>query len=179
MIIGVFSDTHDHLPNVAKAVRVFQKEKAELIIHCGDWVSPFVPQYIYSLEPRLAIPIKSVFGNNEGDHFRFLERSAKEGWNIDFKKEVHVLDIEGIRIAVYHGSSSELTLSLIASKKYDVVFTGHTHEAVIEQVNGILHINPGSCAGYSFGKITDKASVAIFDTRNRTAKLILLKDVAE
>lgn len=177
MRIGVISDTHDNLQQVAKAVRVFQKLDAGLIIHCGDWVSPFVPQYIYSLVPKLAIPIKSVFGNNEGDHYRFLERKAKEGWDIEFQKEILTLEMDGKKIVVYHGSNKNITEALITSKKHDVVLTGHTHDAVIEEIGGVLHINPGSAAGYCRGTVTDKASVALYDSLKHSAKLILLKDV--
>jgi len=178
MKIGIMSDTHDNLPQVSKAITAFRKEPVELIIHCGDWVSPFVPQFIYSLEPKLTIPVKSVFGNNEGDHFRFLERKEKEKWNIDFYKETYELELDGKKMIVYHGSSKSITASLIACKKYEVVLTGHTHEAVIETVNGVVHINPGSATGYAWGKITDKGSVVVYDTKTSSARLILLKDIA-
>lgn len=177
MKIGIFSDTHDNLQQVAKAIRVFQKERVELIIHCGDWVSPFVPQYIYSLEPKLTVPIKSVFGNNEGDHMRFLERKDKEGWNIEFKKDVFPLEVEDIKIAVYHGQNPLLTHALVSSNDFNVVFTGHTHEALNEVVGEVLHVNPGSTSGYSFGRITDKASIAIYDTQTKAARIVLLKDM--
>ncbi len=168
------SDTHDRLENVAKAILLFQQKKAELIIHCGDWVSPFVPQYMYSLNPKLTIPIKSVFGNNEGDHYRFFERKEKERWNIEFYKEVLELELQGKKIAVYHGSHKALTQSLILSKKYDAVFTGHTHESVNETIDGILHINPGSVCGYAWGKIMDNASVALYDSEKNTAQILSL-----
>lgn len=174
MKIGIFSDTHDRLESVEKAIRIFQKEKVDLIIHCGDWVSPFVPQFIYSLKPKLIIPMKSVFGNNEGDHFRFFERQKKEGWNIEFYKETLELEIDGKKIAVYHGSDKILTRSLIKSQLYDIVFTGHTHQALIEKVGKTLHLNPGSTAGYAFGKLTDKKTIALYETKNNQGKILNL-----
>lgn len=171
MKIGVMSDTHDNLPQVQKAIRYFQQEQVGLIIHCGDWVSPFVPQFIYFLEPKLTMPVKSVFGNNEGDHYRFLERKQKEGWNIEFSKETLELSEGGKKIIVYHGSDKRLTEALVASGKWDVVFTGHTHVPVNEKVGNVLHVNPGSVAGYSFGRIDNNASVALYDTETDRAVL--------
>lgn len=175
MKVGIWSDTHDNLQNVEKAIRLFQKEQVGLIIHCGDWVSPFVPQFVFSLEPKLTIPIKSVFGNNEGDHFRFFERQKKEGWNIEFHKETFALELEGQKIVVYHGSDKRLTEGLILSNKYNVVFTGHTHVPIIETVEGVLHVNPGSTSGYSFGKISGRPTVALFDAKTCSAQLAELE----
>ena len=41
MKIGVISDTHDHLENISKAVTVFNNKNVDVLIHCGDYVSPF------------------------------------------------------------------------------------------------------------------------------------------
>lgn len=172
MKIGIISDTHDQLESVEKAIKILQKEKVSLIIHCGDWVSPFVPQFIYTLKPKLEIPIKSVFGNNEGDHFRFFERKNKENWNIEFYKESFELEIDGRKIVVYHGSNKTLTNSLIQSQIYDAVFTGHTHQALIEKVGKTLHLNPGSTTGYAFGKITKEKTLGLYETKTNQGKII-------
>lgn len=135
--------------------------------------SKFVPQFIYSLKPKLTIPIKSVFGNNEGDHFRFLKRKEKEGWFIDFYKEAFELEIENRKIAVYHGSNPIITDALIKSGKFDAVFTGHNHQALIEKVNDVLHVNPGTTAGYCQGKITNNCTVAIYQSVDNSAIIYL------
>lgn len=171
MKIGIMSDTHDNLPNVERAIQHFTAQQVELIIHCGDWVTPFVPQFIFTLEPKLTIPIKSVFGNNEGDHYRFLERQKQENWNIEFHKETLVLDVDGRSIAVYHGTDQRLTEALIASNLYGVVCTGHTHVPVVHETNTVLHINPGSTAGYGFGRLSGKGTVAVYDTKTNKAVL--------
>ena len=41
MIIGLLSDTHDHIPNIRKAINRFKEENVELVLHAGDYVSPF------------------------------------------------------------------------------------------------------------------------------------------
>lgn len=38
MIIGVFSDVHDAIGNLEKAINRFQKENAEALVFCGDFV---------------------------------------------------------------------------------------------------------------------------------------------
>lgn len=175
MKIGVMSDTHDRLEEVEKAIKLFQKEKVELIIHCGDWVSPFVPQFIYSLKPKLTISIKSVFGNNEGDHFRFFERKKKENWNIEFYKESFDLEIDGKKIVVYHGSSKLLIDGLVNCGEYDAMFQGHTHEIVNEYIGKTLHLNPGTTSGYVRGGIvTNNKTVAIYNSGNNKAEIINL-----
>lgn len=175
MKIGVMSDTHDRLETVELAIKVFQKQKVKLIIHCGDWVSPFVPQYIYNLKPKLTIPIKSVFGNNEGDIFRFLKRQKSEKWNIDFSRDIFDLLIEDKKIAVYHGHNSIITDSLMKSGCYNAIFTGHTHEALNKFYDKTLHLNPGTTSGYCNGKNYQDKTVAIYNVINNTAKIINLK----
>ena len=80
MLIGIISDTHDHARNMLKAVRLFNEKKVELVVHCGDWVSPFMPDFCKELNCKII----SVFGNNEGEHFRFLKRKEDKKWNIEF-----------------------------------------------------------------------------------------------
>ncbi len=41
MNIGIISDTHDNLALIKKAVTFFNGEKVDLVLHAGDFVSPF------------------------------------------------------------------------------------------------------------------------------------------
>jgi putative phosphoesterase len=41
MIIGIISDSHDNLTQIKIAVDIFNREKVELVLHAGDFVSPF------------------------------------------------------------------------------------------------------------------------------------------
>ncbi|MCA9250334.1 MAG: metallophosphoesterase family protein, partial [Phycisphaerales bacterium] len=36
MIIGVMSDSHGRAHQVTKAIEIFDRQRAEAIIHCGD-----------------------------------------------------------------------------------------------------------------------------------------------
>ena len=41
MRIGVMSDSHDNLPMIRKAIRLFTDENAEAVLHAGDFIAPF------------------------------------------------------------------------------------------------------------------------------------------
>jgi len=42
MKIGVISDTHDNLPLIEKAVKIFNEKGVKLVLHAGDYVALFV-----------------------------------------------------------------------------------------------------------------------------------------
>ena len=73
MILGVMSDSHDHLDNIAKAVQEFTDRKIAALIHGGDLCSPFVFRQLEKLRtfcPRMY----AVFGNNDGDRVLLSEK---------------------------------------------------------------------------------------------------------
>jgi len=39
--LGILSDTHDNVPQVRKAVALFNREMVDLVLHAGDYVAPF------------------------------------------------------------------------------------------------------------------------------------------
>lgn len=73
MKIGVVSDTHDQQELILQAVQMLNEANVGLVIHCGDWVSPFI---LHSFK-GLRMPMKGVFGNNDGDKFRHLKFSQE------------------------------------------------------------------------------------------------------
>jgi len=42
MKIGVISDTHDQQELILQSVQKLNEADVGLVIHCGDWVSPFI-----------------------------------------------------------------------------------------------------------------------------------------
>jgi uncharacterized protein len=171
MLIGILSDTHDNAINLVNAIKLFNKRKVKLAIHCGDWVSPFMPDFCEEAKFKII----SIFGNNEGDKYRFLMRSKINKWNIEFHNKFVELELEKRKLIAYHGDSDAIMISLIASKKYDAVFSGHTHKAVVEKKGKTLHVNPGSTCGIAESKLTKNITVAIYDTKNNSAEIINLK----
>ncbi len=166
MKIGIISDTHDHIPNFKKAINFFNKEKIKLMIHCGDWVSPFM----LNLCADLKCDVITVFGNNDGDKFRLLSMGPK--LRVEFRDKLAEVKLDKRKIAIFHGDPEHITKMLVESKKFDVVFSGHTHKPLNDLHGKTLHINPGSCAFY--WDRSGKQSVAIYDTKTNTAKIHVL-----
>ena len=40
-MIGIMSDSHDHMDAIKTAVDVFNQAEVELVIHAGDIIAPF------------------------------------------------------------------------------------------------------------------------------------------
>lgn len=161
MLIGLISDTHDHIPHLKKAVEIFKERKAELVLHAGDYCSPFM------IPPFEGLKLKGVFGNNDGDKYLLISKFNDIGAEIagDFLKT----EAGGLTIAVYHGTYPEITASLVESGRYDVVITGHTHEKVNKTIGNTLAINPGSANGFG-----DEGTIALLNTETKKVEFVSL-----
>lgn len=172
MLVGMMSDTHDNLLMVDKAVRKMLDEKVELVLHAGDYVSPFVIPHFKPFRGKFI----GVFGNNDGDH-EFLKRRFAE-FGLEIRGLFAEVNVDGLRIALLHGGEpggapgpSELLCSLLSTKCYDVIVHGHVHEAKAYKKGSTLIVNPGEVCGY----LTGKSSVAFLDTKTMKARIIPLK----
>jgi hypothetical protein len=152
MIIGVMSDSHDHLGNITKAVAAFTDRKITALIHGGDLCSPFVFRELDKLKPSCP-RMYAVFGNNDGDRV-LLTQKGKDFCT--FRDGAMTLELGGRRIAVMH--YPDVAESLYKSGDFDLVIYGHDHEARAEGDDRLL-LNPGSCAGY----LADRATVVVVD----------------
>ncbi len=147
MKIGVISDTHDNLAAIDHAISLFRAENVGLIIHLGDFVAPFsVKKLIDS-----GIPLRAVFGNNDGEKKLIREFFASNKDTVIFES-VGEVEISGRKIAFTHGHHEHVLDALILSKKYDVVLSGHTHRIKTEEISGTLHLNPGEAGGWLYGR---------------------------
>lgn len=152
MLIGLISDTHDHVDHIKKAVEIFKQKKVDLLLHAGDYCSPFtIPLFD-------GLPLKGIFGNNDGD--KYLLISKFEEIDADIAGDFLSLEVDGLKIALYHGTYPEITASLCESGRYDMVISGHTHTMVNERVGNTLWINPGTANGFD-----GKATIALLDTK--------------
>lgn len=168
MKIGIISDTHDRLESIQKAVEIFKKNNVGLIIHCGDWISPFVVNYFGG------IPVKGILGNNKGDVeiMKLLNQKLSEPLEIEFAKEFREFELEGKKYCIIHGDDKENLEREISREKYQAIFTGHNHQVRNEIIDKTLVLNPGSISFIVSGKIVDKASVAIYDSKINKAEII-------
>ena len=160
-MIGVISDTHDNLNAIDKAVELLNSKGVELVIHAGDFVSPFTVSHFEKLDAKLI----AVFGNNDGEKKGLANKFSDIGVDVDYFAEVEHLDK---KIAVYHGSIESIVEALIKSKKYDIVVRGHTHRAEVRREEGVLIINPGEVCGY----LTGKRTVCLVDAEKLDAKIL-------
>jgi uncharacterized protein len=164
MKIGVISDTHDQSDLIRQAVDCFNAENVEWVIHCGDWISPFILFFFQ----KLRAPLRGVFGNNDGDRFRHLAFKHKWGLDLEYEERFLQLELDRKKIAVFHGDYPDLVTGLISSGKYDLVCHGHTHLRVNEYIGNILSLNPGSLMKETPPAIKG-ASIAIYDTQTHAA----------
>ncbi len=165
MLIGVISDTHDNLPQIEKAVKYLNDQKVGLVLHAGDYVAGFVIPKFKVLNCKLI----GVFGNNDGDH-ELLKKRFNETTNCTIHGQFASVEVEGCKIALLHGTETELLNSIIDSGYFDAVIHGHSHNKSIERKDKTLAINPGELCGY----LTGKSTIAVLDTAKHEAKIIEL-----
>ena len=173
MQIGVISDTHDRIECLEKIAEIFTKNKVEMIVHCGDWVSPFMIDYFDEVFNDHQVPTKSIVGNNPGDLERMVQRNNQLRNPIDFVlKDRTEFEIDDRKILVIHGGDKEALNRAIQNTQYDAIFTGHTHAARNEYFGKMLVLNSGSTSFVCESKPINTASVAIYDSGDNKAKII-------
>ena len=166
MLLAVISDTHDHKDNILKAVSIMNERDVDVLIHCGDYVSPFVKRWFDGLNDKIKENFFGVFGNNDGERL-FLKQNLGQICDIigmEINKE-----FDGKNVFAAHMPTQETIDALASSGKYDIVLTGHTHNIVNKKCdNGVLVVNPGEACGYLSGK----ATFGIIDTEKMEAEII-------
>ena len=164
-MIGIISDSHDNLNAIRKAVEFFNNNDVKAVLHAGDIVSPFTARAFKELKSKLYF----VFGNNDGDKItltRWFEEIGATSCG-DFGD----LTIDGLHIALLHGTNEALVRALARSGDFDVVIRGHTHDPGVKIIEGTPVINPGECSGVLSGK----ATVAVLDIANLNVEIAELK----
>ncbi|MBV8549731.1 MAG: metallophosphoesterase family protein [Acidobacteriaceae bacterium] len=141
MRIGIVSDIHDNLWNLAVAIDAIAG--CDALICCGDLCSPFVVDEL----ARFQTDIHIVFGNNDADLFRITAKAAKRP-NVHVHGELFQATLGGRRFAVNH--FDYLAKPMAKSGDYDVVCFGHNHELEVRQQGACLLINPGPIMGAKF-----------------------------
>ncbi len=163
MLIGAVSDSHDNIALIEKAVQILNEQKVGLVLHAGDYVSPFTIAHFKKLNCNFI----GVFGNNDGDH-QLLTKRFHETTNCVIRDRFTQVTIEDYRIALLHGDENELLDTLIDTGYFDAVIHGHSHNKGIEQKGKTLVINPGELCGY----LTGKASFALLETVRSEARIV-------
>lgn len=143
MKIGVVSDTHNHLENVARIVALFRAAGVERVIHTGDVTQPKTLDVLATLER----PIAGVYGNNDqGEREGLAAACARHG--LDFGDGPRALVWAERRIVVVHDPRA---LAHVALGDADLALHGHDHRFVHVHERRTLVFNPGECAGHLAG----------------------------
>ncbi|MBC7098173.1 metallophosphoesterase [Candidatus Bipolaricaulota bacterium] len=158
MLIGVVADTHDNLPKLEQALARFKAAGVELVLHAGDFVSPFVAVPF----KEAGLPVIGVFGNNDGDKLFLRERFSGLG---ELHHGPHELELAGRKIVLMH--EPRALPALAASGKYDLLIYGHTHKQDLRPGPPLI-LNPGECGGWLSGQ----ASCAIVDLTTLKTELV-------
>lgn len=143
MEICVISDTHDHLDNLRKVLKILEERKITVMLHGGDFVSPFTWRVLKNFKGD----IYGVFGNNDGE--RVL---LKKLYGDRIQEQIRKIEIGGKKIALMH--EPRLLDELAQSRGFDLIVYGHMHEVDIRKINNTLIINPGEACGWLYGKAT-------------------------
>jgi putative phosphoesterase len=151
MKIAIVSDTHDNVANFNKAIDFLNKEKIEVMLHCGDICNQ---QTIDEASEKFKGEIYWVRGN--GDH------------HLDLVPEKMEIVLGGKKIAWVH--FPEIAKKLAESGNYDAVFYGHTHRPWEETIGKCRLVNPGELAGQRY-----KPCFALYDTGTNGLELKILE----
>ncbi len=165
MKIAIISDSHDNLANIKKAFNIVNKEKIKTVLHCGDICATITLAEIAKIFPG---NLHIVFGNVDGDFFRITKFSFDKFKKLKVWGELGKIKIDNKKIAFIH--LPELAKGLAATRKYDLVFYGHTHKPWQEKIGKTKLVNPGNLAGLFY-----RATFAIYDTKTDKLELKIIK----
>lgn len=146
MKIGLIADTHDNLPKVERAIKVFNTKKVSLVLHTGDYIAPFS----ILLFKKLKCEYLGVFGNNDGEREGLLKISGG-----CIRESPLIIERNSKKIVLVH----DLNKLDLKDANCDLVIFGHTHKPEIKKNNSVLFINPGECGGW----LTKRSTIGILD----------------
>lgn len=138
MRIGVLSDTHGNTEFLLPAIEQLVQQQVEQVLHCGDIGSPAVVQLMARW------PVHYVLGNCDHARDEPRLRQAIEEAGGEFHDRFGDLTLGGRRIALLHGDDGPLLADAIHGGQFDLVCSGHTHEAACERVGDTVALNPGA-----------------------------------
>ena len=137
MRVALIGDSHDRVPAIRELGRRFADAGAGLVLHTGDYCSPFALATLTELN----LPLAGVFGRNDGDRESLRAESAR-AVGAEIYESPHSVELD---IGEVHERSLEA---------HDVVVHGCTHEYAVTTLGRSLVINPGEACGWLHGTPT-------------------------
>ena len=162
MLVGIIADSHDNLPKIEDAVAKLNDLGVELVLHAGDYCSPFAALRFQGLKSKMI----GVFGNNDAEKELLKEKFESLGHEV--RSRFLSLEIDNVRIGLLHGDEQNLLEDLTRSQSYDLIISGHTHSLSKLQKGRTVCLNPGEICGYLSGR----ATIATFETSTRTIEMV-------
>jgi hypothetical protein len=162
MRVGLISDTHDRLPAMAEFVRRFVAAGVEMILHAGDYCSPFAVRAFAEGN----IPVAGVFGRNDGDR-EGLRAEAQKCLGAELYESPHSVHVADTRILLVHDIGEVNQRSI---DQHAVIVHGCSHQHSVLRQGGPLVVNPGEACGWLYGEPT----AAVLDLATKEVELIRL-----
>lgn len=162
MRIGLISDTHDRVPAIAALLQEFQARGVEMVLHAGDYCSPF------ALQPFLdyAAPMVGVFGRNDGDR-EGLRATAAQALACELFEAPHSTQINEHKILLVHDLADVSERSMAT---HTLVVHGHAHKQEMKTRGETLIVSPGEACGWVYGA----PCAAIIDLDSRHVEFVKL-----
>lgn len=164
MLIGLISDTHDRVPAVAELLKQMVERGVGMVLHAGDYCSPFALKPFQDANVALA----GVFGRNDGDP-EGLRAFAAQGMGLELFESPHSLTIGEHKILIVHDIGDVAARSV---KAHHVVVHGNEHQQSMKTRGDTLIINPGEACGWIHGAPT----AAVLDLDSKHVEFIKLSD---
>ena len=163
MRVGLIADTHDRVPAVAELLRRMAAGGVRIVLHAGDFCSPF------SIDPfhDVQIPAAGVFGRNDGDHEGLIAAAGRGAMGMEIYESPHSLEIEGRRVLLVHDLSDVSGRSV---EGHEVVLHGCSHREELRTRGETVLINPGEACGWVHGSPT----AAILDLETKKVEILKL-----
>ena len=162
MKVGLLADTHDRIPAIAELLDVMLAKGVSLVMHAGDYCSPFALDPINDKN----IALLGIFGRNDGDP-EGLNAVAAKGVGMELYESPHSFEVAGHRILIVH-DIGEVNRRSIDSHGF--VVHGFTHKQETVTRGDTLIVNPGEACGW----LTGKCTAAILDLETREVEVITL-----
>lgn len=148
MKIAVISDTHGNIEAFDRAMNYFAD--ADLIVHAGDvlyhpprlgWTEGYSVPALAERLNGLNVPLVIAQGNCDAQVYEEL-------LNVPVQAPYALVELDGVRIVANHGHLMSREQMIEVARRYRASYfvSGHTHIPSIEEVDGLVLMNPGSPA---------------------------------
>lgn len=164
MLVGLMSDTHDRIPAIAELLRLMTERGVGMVLHAGDFCSPFALKPFQDANVALA----GVFGRNDGDP-EGLKAFAEQGMGHELFESPHSLTIGEHRILLVHDIADITSRSI---KAHHFVVHGSEHLQSMKTRGESLIINPGEACGWLHGAPT----AAVLELESKHVEFLNLSD---